>query len=82
MKLINADALIANKFKNAISYNAFVNLVKRQPSIDLIHCRDCRNCLKYERLASGRYWCGMHDCIIDLDDFCSQGERKEDGKTN
>lgn len=32
MKLIDADALIENKFKNDISYNAFVSLVKRQPS--------------------------------------------------
>lgn len=34
MKMIDADALIANKFKNDISYNAFVNLVKRQPTIE------------------------------------------------
>lgn len=34
MRLIDADALIANKFKNAISYNAFVNLVKRQETVE------------------------------------------------
>ena len=36
MRLIDADALIANKFKNDISYNAFVNLVKRQETVDVI----------------------------------------------
>lgn len=34
MRLIDGDALIANKFKNDISYKAFVNLVKRQPTIE------------------------------------------------
>lgn len=36
MKLIDADKLMENKFKNDISYNAFCNLVKRQPSIDAV----------------------------------------------
>lgn len=35
MRLIDADALIANKFKNDISYNAFVSLVKRQPTVTI-----------------------------------------------
>lgn len=34
MRLIDADALIEQKFKNPISYNAFVNLAKRQPTVD------------------------------------------------
>lgn len=36
MRLIDADKLMENKFKNDISYNAFCNLVKRQPSIDAV----------------------------------------------
>lgn len=39
MRLIDADALIANKFKNPISYNAFVSLVKRQPTEPVRHGR-------------------------------------------
>ena len=31
---IDADVLINNKFKNDISYNAFVNLVKRQQIVE------------------------------------------------
>jgi hypothetical protein len=34
--LIDRDVLIECKFKNAISYNAFVNLVKRQQTIDAV----------------------------------------------
>lgn len=33
MRLIDADKLIENKFKNDISYNAFCSLVKRQPVV-------------------------------------------------
>ena len=36
MRLIDADALIENEFKNDISYNAFKNLVKRQAVIDAV----------------------------------------------
>lgn len=34
MRLIDADELIGYSFKNPISYNAFVNLVKRQKTVD------------------------------------------------
>lgn len=34
MRLIDADALIEQQFKNDISYNAFCSLVKRQKTIN------------------------------------------------
>lgn len=34
MRLIDADDLIAHAFKNDISYKAFVNLVKKQQTIE------------------------------------------------
>lgn len=33
MRPIDADKLLESEFKNPISYNAFANLVKRQPTI-------------------------------------------------
>ena len=36
-RLIDADALMAHKFKNDISYNAFCGLVKRQPTVNQWH---------------------------------------------
>ena len=36
MGLIDANKLIECKFKNPISYAAFCNLVKRQPTVDAI----------------------------------------------
>lgn len=55
MRLIDADKLMENKFKNDISYNAFCNLVKRQPSIDavpVIRCKDCKH--RPKRLEEGK----------------------------
>ena len=34
MRLIDADALAAHKFKNDISYKAFCSLIKRQPTVN------------------------------------------------
>ena len=36
-RLIDADALMAHKFKNDISYNAFCSLVKREPAVNQWH---------------------------------------------
>lgn len=36
MAYIDRDKLIENKFNNDISYNSFVNLVKRQPTADVV----------------------------------------------
>lgn len=37
--MIDGDKLIENAFKNPISYNAFCNLVKRQPTVDAVPIR-------------------------------------------
>lgn len=42
MKLIDADKLLENSFKNPISYNAFCNLVKRQMTVDAVPVRHGR----------------------------------------
>lgn len=36
MRMIDGDKLTENAFKNPISYNAFCNLVKRQPTVDAV----------------------------------------------
>lgn len=69
MRLIDADKLMENKFKNDISYNAFCNLVKRQPSIDAVQVIRCKY-YKENTLVCSRY--GLED-----DDYCSWAERKE-----
>lgn len=84
-RLIWADALIACKFKNDISYKAFENLVRRQPTIDaepIVRCKDCKHLMTYND--------GTYDCKYLVEkmfaegelnnkpnDFCCWGERKE-----
>lgn len=60
MRLIDADALIANKFKNDISYNAFKKLVDRQPTIDavpVVMCEDCMWQKDCEESVGNKYFC-------------------------
>ena len=52
-RLIDADALIENRFKNDISYNAFVKLVKRQTTVDAVPARAA----KWEHYRSGQLSC-------------------------
>lgn len=83
MKLIDADKLMENKFKNDISYNAFCNLVKRQPSIDAVPVVRCKDCACWDtsweptRAKEGEHWCSAHDIYMGAEDFCSQAERRE-----
>lgn len=61
MRLINADALIENKFKNDISYNAFVSLVKRQPSAQPKLDEWCKDCKEYDQ---ERHCCPRFNRVI------------------
>ena len=61
MRLIDADALIENKFKNDISYNAFVSLVKRQPSAQPKLDEWCKDCKEYDQ---ERHCCPRFNRVI------------------
>lgn len=79
MRLIDADKLMENKFKNDISYNAFCNLVKRQPSIDavqVIRCKDCKWWTKQEDSLQGR--CALHGMYPTGEWFCANARREEE----
>lgn len=39
---------------------------------ELIRCKDCKYWSKQYR------WCGFNDTDVELDDFCSRAERKEE----
>ena len=67
MRLIDADELITQQFKNPISYKAFVNLVKRQPTIEPVRktgkcvwC-DCPYRIEY-------YWIDREGCTASFAD--------------
>lgn len=84
MRLIDADKLIENKFKNPISYAAFCNLVKRQMTVDAVQAVRCGECRYWSSLPSHSALPQYHACKLRIftvhttrDDFCSFGERKD-----
>lgn len=77
MRLIDADKLVDNQFKNDISYNAFVNLVKRQPTVDAVPVVRCQNC-KHHPIHGDGYCPAPEISMLLIDDeFCSYGEVTE-----
>lgn len=56
---------------------SFVNLVNEQPTADVVEVVRCKDCAyHYTPLAD---CCGV-PFVTNDDDFCSWGERREDGK--
>ena len=93
MRLIDADKLLENSFKNPISYNAFCNLVKRQMTVDAVPVARCKDC-KHRPTGTDRDDLEFPDdkCPCKCEDywyswkpldnwFCGNGERK-DGEGN
>ena len=77
-RYINADILLAYKFKNDISCNAYHNLIKREAhtvdAVELVRCNDCslgeaRQRKTGEHIIHGSYT----NRTMDDDDFCSNG---------
>ena len=83
MRLIDADELLKNEFKNDISFNAFQNLVKRQSTIDavpvmVVLCEKCKYCIKEDDY---EHWCdgwGRPMRLVNVNDFCSHGKEQDD----
>ena len=63
-----------------VRYRAIEEVIKKQPSIDaveVVRCKDCKhNSLKR---MSGNTYCDLGIGMSQLYDFCSLGERKDDG---
>lgn len=77
MAYIDRDKLIENKFKNDISYNAFVSLVKRQPTADVVEVVRCKDCKHREQYDCNNIMLDGTKCGVTDDWFCADGERKE-----
>ena len=77
MRLIDGDKLTENAFKNPISYNAFCNLVKRQPTVDAVPVVRCRNCRFSQRINDWVYYCYVFNVDKVLNQYCDMGERKD-----
>lgn len=72
MRLIDADELLKNEFKNDISSNAFQNLVKRQQTIDAVPVVRCKDCKWWKE----PYCVKNYVFVRRADWFCGDGERR------
>lgn len=43
-------------------------------AVEVVRCKDCKKKIEY-----GFMWCSKTDVQVQEDDFCSYGERKEEG---
>ena len=91
MRLIDADALIQKRsYAKAYSPEMYVigqGYVMDAPTIDAVPVVRCRECKNHGTLKSGELFCGKiktgiygYYHTVKADDYCSHGERKEDGK--
>ena len=76
MRLIDAD--VADKWMQ--QNNAFIDfaILKAIPTIDAVPVVRCRECVHNhpEFVGNETQWCELCRTTINLDDFCSQGQRK------
>ena len=94
MRAIDADALkedLTRFYDNEVTAR---KLIDEQPTIqpEIVMCKDCKHWIPYDWMFSevwrsknmadypedeiGCNWCDM---AMKADDFCSRGERREDG---
>ena len=71
-RYIDADDLLAIKFKNPIGFTAFQNIIKRQPTADVIEIVRCKDCKYYE---PGGVCANSNFLSVRPNDYCSYAEK-------
>lgn len=51
-------------------------------SIEIVRCKDCKHSRPSNLFNISWAECNFHGRLVVKDDFCSWGERREDGKTD
>lgn len=84
-RLIDAEKLFQDLREHNIPFNADINeAIIVAPTVDaepVVRCKDCKH--SYD--AIGGTFCSYGtcvDCIVDVDFFCKNGERREDANSN
>ena len=63
------SAAVAREFIDGVSKD--IKDERLAPYIDIVRCKECYMC-------DEEMWCSFYDSIMESDDFCSYGERKEE----
>lgn len=80
MKLVNYEDVVDIVFDN---YNEdledILDLLSALPKTDIVRCKDCKH-MKYAIDKAKNGMCGVHSALIIMNgnDYCSYGERKEE----
>lgn len=85
MRLIDADALGVGRCSRDIlpadycaGWNGLINIINDAPTVDAVPVVRCKDCKHYRNYPDGLcYLCAV---CVEPDDFCSYGERRDDGK--
>ena len=65
-----------------VSLLTFLQLIKKQPTVDAVLVVKCKYCKHHEVCKNGvNGWCNKHERPTDVTYFCADGERK-DGDTD
>ena len=81
-KWINADSLI-DKFNSHVGFTTrpdvtrAIKIIKDEPGIDIVRCKECKHFEKNDSILRGEWWCDFWADTIEDDGYCSYGERKE-----
>lgn len=77
MRLIDADALIERWNNMSVrGRTEFDQEIMVAPSIDIVQCKECKY-YNDEDYGEPTRWCEWHESVVDADNYCSYGERKE-----
>lgn len=68
-RLIDVEPILMRWNTEVIGRREMYGMVRNAPAIDIVRCRDCKHWLK------GDGSCFPH---ADWNDFCSNGERRDD----
>lgn len=70
---------LTDDYKDGVSCT--LEMLKTQPTADVVRCKDC---IHYKDLLLGQpataFGCNVHNWFSGEDDYCSFGERREDGE--
>ena len=88
MRLVDADEaykVLTDYYhhRTEIQHDALKEAIERVPTVDAVEIVRCKDCKWYERKYpwnGNSYECSYLEAPMDDNDFCSWGERKEDGK--
>ena len=86
-RLIDANRFLREtRFQEGVYPHKTLKMeIEEQPTVDavpVVRCKDCRHCTKDENIIGAygycyHFGCYAHEPMVEADDFCSYGERRE-----